>query len=66
MYICERCGYSTTIKCNLKNHLSRKKICPNTYSNKDVIFMKSALIHKLSPNEPNPYTCKFCFTPLNK
>ena len=37
MYICERCGYSTTIKCNMKSHLSRKKICPEIYSNKDVL-----------------------------
>ena len=53
MYICERCGYSTTIKCNLKSHLSRKKICPNTYSNKDVMYLKSAVIHKLTPTVNN-------------
>jgi hypothetical protein len=75
MYICERCGYSTTIKCNLKSHLSRKKICPNTYSNKDIMYLKGALIHKyakneskmnpneskMNPNESNKtYACKFC------
>ena len=37
MYICERCGYSTTIKCNMKSHLSRKKMCLEIYSNKDVL-----------------------------
>ena len=60
LYICKRCGYSTTIKCNLKNHLSRKKICPNTYSNKDVMYLKSNIIHKLTPNEPkmNPNDSK--------
>ena len=27
MFECSRCGYSTNVKCNLRNHLKRKKIC---------------------------------------
>ena len=46
MYICERCGYSTTIKCNMKSHLSRKKICPAIYSNKDVLSLEDTKIYK--------------------
>ena len=72
MYICERCGYSTTIKCNLKSHLSRKKICPNTYSNKDVMYLKNALIHKLTPidskltpNEPKMTPIDSKMTPVD-
>ena len=26
-YVCPRCGYSTTIKCDIARHLNRKKIC---------------------------------------
>ena len=27
-YMCQRCGYTTNRKSNLKNHFKRKKICP--------------------------------------
>ena len=30
-YICKRCAYGTNIKCNLINHLTRKKQCVATY-----------------------------------
>ena len=72
MYICERCGYSTTIKCNMKSHLSRKKMCPEIYSNKDVLGVEDTKIHKrvynVNPNvnivNPNvnivTYKCRFC------
>ena len=26
-YVCKRCGYTTKVKCNLKNHLSRVNVC---------------------------------------
>ena len=76
MYICERCGYSTTIKCNMKSHLSRKKMCPEIYSNKDVLSLEDTEIHKkvynVNPNVKNvnpnvnpnvnivTYKCRFC------
>ena len=27
MYICERCGYSTVYKSNLRNHYNRNNVC---------------------------------------
>ena len=30
-YICKRCAYGTNIKCNLINHLTRKKPCIATH-----------------------------------
>ena len=30
-YICKRCAYGTNIKCNLINHLTRKKPCISTH-----------------------------------
>ena len=70
MYICERCGYSTTIKCNMKSHLSRTKICPLIYSSKDVLSIEDTVIHKRVYNvNPNvnivTYKCRFCPKHLN-
>ena len=63
MYNCKRCGYSTTIKCNLKSHFNRKKICPNIHSNVEVSLLKDKLTKmgsKMNPNEPkmNPNESK--------
>ena len=27
MFLCQRCGYTSKYKCNLKSHYSRKKPC---------------------------------------
>ena len=61
MYICKRCGYSTGIKCNLKSHLSRKKVCPNTYSNIEVSVLLNDL--KKSTSKLTPIDSKL--TPID-
>jgi hypothetical protein len=31
-FTCKRCGYATTIKSNLKNHLTKKRVCEATHA----------------------------------
>lgn len=77
LFICERCGYSTKIKCNLGNHLKRKIICDPTRSNLtieellqkfDGTFAKNQKklveIEKGKQNENEcigRHTCELCF-----
>ena len=44
-YICKRCGYSTNIKCNLINHLYRKKQCEVININ----ISRETLLRQLAP-----------------
>lgn len=34
-YKCERCGYTSNMKCNLLSHLKKQKCCPSTFSQVD-------------------------------
>lgn len=47
---CERCGYETNVKCNLINHLTKKKECEPIFSNKNrdalVLVLKTAAVAK--------------------
>ena len=43
MYSCKRCGYTTDIKGNLKNHFRRKRTCKPTLSDVPVGTLLDAL-----------------------
>ena len=43
MYSCKRCGYSTDIKGNLKNHFRRKRTCKPTLSDTPLVTLILAL-----------------------
>lgn len=69
MFLCERCGFNTNRKDNLKRHLKRKKVCKPTKLN----ITRDELIKKMEPQtkrfnivmEPdnnNLYICSKCNT----
>ena len=70
MYTCERCGYCSLYKGNLKNHLNRKIICKPLLKDigivelKEKINKKEKLIKvgpKMDPNGPKmDHKCKYC------
>ena len=50
-YICKRCAYGTNIKCNLINHLTRKKACNTIHLD----IQRETLIEELEQKpSPNP------------
>lgn len=49
-YKCARCGYTTSVKCNMASHLTRKKPCEPLYSTVD----RSVLIDILNPKKETP------------
>ena len=51
-YICQRCGYTTNRKSNLKNHFKRKKICPPIL--KDYNIKKLCKINKIQYKDVKP------------
>ena len=53
MYSCERCGYLTKYKSNLKNHFKRKNPCNPIISNISIETLKSKINQKLIKNEIN-------------
>ena len=62
MFYCERCGYSSIYKGNIKNHLNRRIICKAVVKDigivelKEIINKKNKLIKndsKMTPIEPN-------------
>ena len=55
-YECQRCGYNTTLKGNIKHHLNRKNICKPVLSYISIYDMKS--IYDLNLNEKNPNDSK--------
>ena len=50
MYFCQRCGYSTNIKGNLRNHYKRKTPCKSILNNIDFMYLKQN-INKLIENK---------------
>ena len=46
MYSCERCGYITEYKSNLKNHLRRKKPCKPIYSSASIETLREKINQK--------------------
>jgi len=57
-YLCERCGYEASMKCNLRTHLTRKISCKPILSD----INPNALLSKLETSNPAPqkYKCKHC------
>ena len=55
-YECQRCGYNTTLKGNIKHHLNRKYVCEPILSDISIYDMKS--IYNLNLNEKNPNDSK--------
>lgn len=51
MYKCERCGYLTEYKGNLKNHFKRKKPCNPILSNTSIETLKEKFNKKLIKNK---------------
>ena len=52
MYSCKRCGYTTDIKGNLKNHFRRKRVCKSVLSSVPVSTLIGALNGEKSPKSP--------------
>ena len=55
-YECQRCGYNTTLKGNIKHHLNRKYVCEPVLSDISIYDMKS--IYNLNLNKKNPNESK--------
>ena len=59
-YECQRCGYNTTLRGNIKQHLNRKNICEPILDNISIEEMKE--IYNLNENDKihqiTPYTPK--------
>jgi hypothetical protein len=51
-YECQRCGYNTTLKGNIKHHLNRKNVCKQVLYDISIYDMKS--IYNLNLNKKNP------------
>jgi hypothetical protein len=56
IYKCERCGFSTQRKGNLKNHLTRKFLCEPTLENVSISF----LLKKLEKEIEKKHFCNKC------
>ena len=80
-YECQRCGYNTTLKGNIKHHLNRKNICKPVLSDISIYDMKSIYDLNLNEkpqnnpynpknknNEPknDPFVCSFCNKIFNR
>lgn len=62
-FVCERCGYSTNIKCNLSNHYKRKIPCEPVNSNKtiqEIVDDQSTTKETLS----SKHYCEYCGKPF--
>ena len=51
-YECQRCGYNTTLKGNIKHHLNRKNVCEPILDNISIEQMKD--IYNLNETSKNP------------
>ena len=51
MYICKRCGYSSSIKGNLKNHFNRKRICKPILKDIEILVLKKNFETNLTSND---------------
>ena len=51
LFKCERCGYTSKYKSNLKNHLNRKRICKPVLSNRSIEELKLLFNEKYKINE---------------
>ena len=73
MFSCKRCGYSSSIRGNIRNHLKRKKPCKPTHLDVGVEILLSELREVnpiepllnpieplLNPNDKITHSCIFC------
>lgn len=58
-YICPRCHYSSSKKCNLLDHLNRKTICPSKYSDMCIDDIKDKIV-KDAPEYNKTHKCDQC------
>jgi len=56
MFLCKRCGYSTTLLSTLKRHLQRKKQCNPVVEDIET----SILYNKCFEKDVKPYKCDYC------
>jgi len=56
MFLCKRCGYSTTLLSTLKRHLQRKKHCNPVVEDIET----SILYNKCFEKDVKPYKCEYC------
>ena len=56
MFLCKRCGYSTTLLYCLKKHLQRKKQCNPVVEDIET----SILYNKCFEKDVKPYKCEYC------
>ena len=77
MFTCKRCGYSSSIKGNLKNHFKRKTPCKTLKSNISFETLKMELegytpdasvssVNLINCDENNEITKKFFSNRINK
>jgi len=80
-YECQRCGYNTTLRGNIKHHLNRKNICKPVLSYISIYDMKSIYdlnLNKKPQNDPynpkiknnepknDPFMCSYCNKIFNR
>jgi hypothetical protein len=58
MHVCQRCGYQSELKANLKKHLQKKKVCKNTLSSSKT--PQQLLIELYPPEKINPSHVCMC------
>lgn len=61
MYVCKRCGYSSSYKCDLVSHLNRKNTCKPKDDASDVDV--KVLLQELAPKRKESsgvYRCEYC------
>lgn len=61
-YICKRCGYTTTTKCNFLKHLQRKIPCDPILMDISIDEMKESLERKYKTDH---HSCKYCAKKFN-
>ena len=73
MFTCNRCGYNTPIKCNLKTHLLKKYPCQPVLSNIDRDILLNELTNQKQPsdNKEEPesipkHVCEYCAKSFSK
>ena len=53
MFMCERCGYAASYKCNMKSHYNRKWPCKPLKSNSSFETLKDKFNRKSPKCKPN-------------